>query len=120
MSFTEPLSVTIGGVTTSLARVSSRPNGTSYQSGDGLMKVTADHAYGRRTRRVIRLDLSKISADVFLPSTNVKQSMSNYMVFDTPAAGFTPTEVINAYIGFKTMFSASSELIIARLLGGES
>jgi len=120
MSFTDPLSITISAVTTPLPRISVGDDESEYQSGDGLIKVTASHSYGKRTRRVLRVDTSKITADPFKPAENVRVSMSNYIVFDVPPAGYTPTEALAVYTGFKTLFSASSDAMIVKLLGGES
>lgn len=120
MAFTDPQSITISGVASSLPRVSSRVNGSDYLSADGLIRLKADHAYGRRTRRVLRVDHSKVSADVFLPSQNVKSSMSCYIVFDLPAVGYTAAEAKAVYDGFKTVYTASTDALITKLLGGES
>jgi len=120
MAFTDPQSITIGGVTSSLPRVSSGNGNGSYQSSDGLVVVTASNSYSRRTRRVLRVDHSKITADPFVPAQNSKVSMSNYMVFDLPPAGYTNAEAKAVYDGFKAMFAASSDALITKLLGGES
>jgi len=47
-------------------------------------------------------------------------SMSNYMVFDVPVVGYTAAEALAVYTGFKTQFAASSDLLISKLLAGES
>nr|UJQ85900.1 MAG: hypothetical protein 2 [Leviviridae sp.] len=120
MSFSDPLSITIAGATTPLPRVSVGDDESEYQSSDGLIVVSANHNYGKRTRRVLRLDTSKLSPDPFKPTENVKVSMSNYIVFDTPPAGYTAADVLAAYVGFKTLFSATSDAMIVKLLGGES
>jgi hypothetical protein len=120
MSFTDPLSITIGGVTTPLPRVGVEENGSDYQSGDGLLHLSASHDYGKRTRRLLRIDASKITTDPFKPAENVKVSMSNYIVFDLPPAGYTAADALAVYMGFKTLFSATSDLMITKLLGGES
>lgn len=120
MSFADPLSITVDGVTSSLPRVAVGDNKSSYQSSDGNVKLLASHAYGRRTRRTLRVDHSKISADPFRPDQNVRQSMSFYIVFDTPVAGYTNAEALAVYTGFKTAMTASSDALIAKLLGGES
>jgi len=120
MSYTDPQTVTISAVTTSLPRTSVGTNGSEYTSADGLIKLSANSAYGRRTRRVLRLDHSKLTTDPFIPSQNVKVSMSNYIVFDMPPAGYTAVEALAIYTGFKTLFSASSDAPITKLLGGES
>jgi len=120
MSFTDPLSITISAVTTPLPRISVGDDKSEYASGDGLIVVQASHQGGKRTRRMLRLDTSKLTADPFRPAENVKVSMSNYMVFDLPPAGYTSTEAFAVYQGFKTLFTASSDAIITKLLGGES
>lgn len=120
MSFSDPLSVTISGTTTPLPRVSVGDDKSEYQSGDGLILLSASHDYGKRTRRVLRIDTSKLTADPFKPAENVKVSMSNYMVFDIPPAGYTPAEALAVYQGFKTLFTATSDAMIIKLLGGES
>lgn len=123
MSFTDPLSVTISAVTTPLPRTgepSGGEDGAIYTSADGLLQVTASHNYGKRTRRMCRIDASKLTADPFRPAENVEVSMSTYIVFDLPPAGYTATEAKAVYDGFKAMLAASSDQIITKLLGGES
>lgn len=120
MSFSDPQSVTISAVPISLPRVSVGQNQSDYVSADGLVKLGASSTYGRRTRRVLRIDHSKITPDPFIPSQNMKTSMSNYIVFDMPPAGYTNTEALAVYAGFKAAFIASSDALITKLLGGES
>jgi regulator of extracellular matrix RemA (YlzA/DUF370 family) len=120
MAFADPQSITISGNAISLPRVESGKNESVYLSADGRVKLAASTAYGRRTRRVLRVDHSKIAADPFIPAQNVELGMSNYLVFDTPAVGYSATEALAVYAGFKAAFSASSDLLITKLLGGES
>jgi len=120
MSFTDPLSIVIGGVTSPLPRTSVGDDESEYTSSDGLIHLSARHDYGKRTRRSLRVDTSKMTADPFRPSENVKVSMSTYMVFDIPPAGFTAADQLAVYTGFKTLYSATSDAMIVKLLGGES
>jgi hypothetical protein len=120
MSFSDPLSVTIGGVTTSLPQIGVGENRAEYRSGDGLITVSASHNYGKRVRRMLRLDTSKLAADVFRDDVNVEQSMSMYMVFDLPEYGYTPAEALSVYTGYKGLITANTDLLITKLLGGES
>jgi hypothetical protein len=120
MAFSDPQSITISGVASSLPRTSTGQNGSEYQSADGLIKLTANSAYGRRTRRVVRVDHSKVSADVYLPAQNVKHSMSHYLVFDVPPVGYTNAEIKAIYDGFKALYTGTSDALITKLLGGES
>jgi hypothetical protein len=120
MAFTDPQSITISGTAISLPRVSSGQGQSQYLSSDGLVNLTASHAYGRRTRRVVRLDHSKITADPFIPAQNTKVSMSHYWVFDLPPAGYSNTEALAVYQGFKALCTGTSDALITKLLGGES
>lgn len=120
MAFADPQSIKISGVTTSLPRVSVGQNESKYQSADGLITLKASTQYGSRQRAVIRLDLSKVTADPFIPAQNVKVSESIYLVFDTPAAGYTDAETKAAYDGFIEALQATSSKLITQLLGGES
>jgi len=120
MSFTDPLSVTISAVTTSLPRVSVGDDRSEYASGDGLIRLTASHDSGKRTRRMLRIDTKKLTSDPFRPAENVEVSMSNYIVFDLPPAGYTAAEALAVYAGFKGLFTATSDQMISKLLGGES
>jgi hypothetical protein len=120
MAFSDPLSVTISGTPISLPRISQSGDETIYQSADGLVQVLASHDVGKRNRHLLRINHSKIAPDPFIPAENVKTSMSNYIVFDVPPAGYTNADVLAVYAGFKTAFTASSDALITKLLAGES
>lgn len=120
MAFTDPQSITISGSTVSLPRVSTGTGTSSYQSADGLITLSAASTYGRRTRRVLRVDHSKLTADPFIPTQNTKVSMSNYIVFDLPPAGYTNAEALAVYNGFNTLYTAATSALVSKLLGGES
>jgi hypothetical protein len=66
------------------------------------------------------LDHSKIAPDVFIDTQNVQLGMSNYLVFDVPKNGYTNAEALAVYNGFKAVFTASTDALIVKLLGGES
>jgi hypothetical protein len=46
--------------------------------------------------------------------------MSNYIVFDIPVAGYSNAEALAVYNGFKAVYTATSDALIVKLLGGES
>lgn len=120
MAFADPQSIKISGVTTSLPRVSTGKFESIYQSADGTITLSASTSNGKRTRQVIRIDHSKIAADPFVPTTNVKLSSSVYLVFDSPVAGYTDAELKAIYDGFIEALQASSSLLVTKLLGSES
>lgn len=122
MSLADPQSITINAVTQSLPRTFSEGSESAYTSADGLWRLSINHNLVKqgRTRRLLRFDHAKVSADPYVPTQNVKVNSAIYMVVDVPPAGYTNTELMQIYTGFKTLYSASSDAVIAKLLGGES
>jgi len=120
MSLADPNTITISGTTTPLPRTSVEEDTSKYTSADGLIVLTASHDYGKRIRRMIRLDTSKLTADPFKPSENVKVGMSVYTVIDLPPAGFTNAEALAVWVGFIANLTATSNAAVTKLLGGES
>lgn len=120
MAFTDPQSITISGTAISLPRVDTGLGKSRYQSADGLVSLSASNVYGRRNRHTLRIDHSKVTADPFIPAQQTKVSMSNYIVFDMPVAGYTNADALAIYQGFKTLFTAGSDGLITKILGGES
>lgn len=122
MSFTDPLSVTISAVAHSCPRLEVEGDKTRYANADGTVVLSADHSEtgGNRKRHVVRIDTSKITTDPFRSDENVERSMSCYIVFDLPPAGYTATEAKAVFDGFNAMLTASSGAMITKLLQGES
>lgn len=120
MAFTDPLSIDIGAGAVSIPRVSTGLNNSSYVSSDGGITVLASHAYGARTRRVIRLDLAKVAEDPLIPTNNRRVTSSVYTVFDLPATGYTAADMRSAYNGLKTALAASTDALLIKFLGGEN
>jgi len=120
MALTDPQSITISGTTISLPRTSVDEDESKYTSADGLQELIVNHAYGKRVRRQLRINHAKLTADPFKPAENVKVSMSCYMVFDLPPAGYTNAEALAVYTGFKGLYTASTDALITKVLGGES
>ncbi len=116
----DPQSVTINSVANSLPTVT-RGVGTSvYKKADETVKLTVAHQYGKRTRRSVRLDFSKVAADPLISAQNIKYSMSVYLVVDIPITGFSITEqqyIVDALTGWLT---TSSDVHTIAVLGGES
>jgi len=121
MAFADPQSVTLATVAQSLPRTSSEPNKGTYTKDDGNLKLTVSHAYGKRTRRVLRLDHAKVAADPLLASTNVRLTASVYLVVDTPPGyGYSVADaksIVDALTGYLT---ASSGARATQFLGGEN
>lgn len=120
MAFADPQTVTINAVANSLPRTSVRDSASIYASADGNTALTISHAYGKRNRRVARLDFRKTAPDPLYPAQNTPFNMSCYVVVDVPKVGFSVTEqkqIVDALTGYLT---ATSGAATTRLLGGES
>jgi len=119
MSFSDPQSVTINAVANSLPRVSAAANAGVFQKDDGNVKLSVSHAYGKRTRRQLRLDFRKVAADPLATGYNKEYSMSAYLVVDVPTVGFTVVEQKYIVDALSAYLTASSGARVTQLLGGE-
>lgn len=117
MAFADPQSITVNSVSISLPRTGFSPS--TFRSADGTVVETISHNYGKRTRRSLRFDLSKIAADPLISAQNIKYSMSAYLVVDVPQTGFTVAEAKQLIDGMMSYLTASSGSKITQLLGGE-
>lgn len=116
----DPQSVTINSVANSLPAVSRGVDQSRYQKDDGLVSLQISHTYAKRTRRVVRLDHSKIAADPLVSSQNIKYSMSAYLVIDVPVTGYTVAEAKQIVDALTAYLTASSGAKVTSVLGGES
>jgi hypothetical protein len=83
--------------------------------------LSVSHTYGKRTRRTIRIDHSKISADPLVANLNTKNTMSTYIVVDVPAnGGYSVTEAKQVVDALTAYLTASSGARVTQLLGGEN
>lgn len=122
MAYSDPQSVTINAVANSLPRVGSGENTGSFRKDDGNVVLSVKHSYGRRTRRQVRLDFSKIAADPLISSQNIKYSMSVFLNVDVPVTGFTIVEqkqIVDALTAWLAA-GAGAANSTTRLLGGEN
>jgi hypothetical protein len=119
MAFSDPQSLTINSVATSLPRTSFGDNSGAFTSADGTVKLAVSHILGKRQRRTIRVDHSKIAADPFVPNVNQKVGMSAYLVIDTPVNGYSATEAKQIVDALTAYLTASTGANVTRVLGGE-
>lgn len=122
MSFADPQSITINAVANSLPRTSSGANSGVFTKDDGTVKLTVSHQYGKRTRRIIRVDHKKTVSDPMVPTNNTVASMSTYLVVDLPGVTgmYTVTEAKQIVDALVAYLSATSGARVTQLLGGEN
>lgn len=88
MAFADPQSVTYNAVAKSLNRVSSSTNAGRFylaETGGNDYSLELSHQYGKRTRRMARLNVGAVSANPFATGLSSYESSSFYLVVDTPA-----------------------------------
>lgn len=119
MAYADPQAITINAISNTLPRTSSGVNSGAFTSNDGNVKLSVSHTYGKRVRRMLRLDHAKIAPDAF-SSQNLRHTMSSYLVIDTPVNGYTPAEAKQIVDGLVAYLAANSGSSITKLLGGEN
>lgn len=117
--FTDPQSLTLSGTAVSVPRTSSGVNSGIFNDAASTLKMSIAHAYGKRTRRTVRLEHNKIAADP-LTSANTRYSMTAYVVFDVPAVGYTVAEAQAVIASLTKWLTDTSGSNVAKVLGGEN
>lgn len=120
MSFADPQSLTFDGSAVSFPRTGSGDGKGNFASADGAYKLSVSNQYGTRTRRVIRVDHSKVVANDLIPDQNVKVGMSAYLVVDVPVNGYTVAQEKIIVDGLIDFLDASTGAKVTQLLGGEA
>jgi len=117
MALADPQVITVNAIARNLPATTRGANLGVYNTADGNTKLTVSHAYGKRSRSLVRFDTQKISADPFLPTTNVVVGMSASLVIDRPKAGFTIAEQL---LELKGYIASLTDAQLTKILGGES
>jgi hypothetical protein len=121
MALSDPQSVTLNSVATSLPRVSTGENQARYQKDDGFVKLSISHSPSKtNTRRVIRLDTTDVAADPLLAGVNREVPFGVYMVIVSPNVGLSLASQKDKVLGLTTALTASSGALLTKILGGES
>lgn len=116
--FADP-TITISGSAKSLKRTGMGADSGGFATADRAHRLTIAHAYGKRSRRVIKLTQDTLVASPYISGQNISQSMSVHLVVDTPA-GYDAATAKAVVDGFLAYLAASSGAAVTSLLGGES
>lgn len=93
MALPDPIpTLTVNSVTYDLVRTGLGKGESTYQTSDGLNRLSISHSEKNRKRDVIRFDRTKIAASPFDAAKDQEYSMSTYVVVDSPRLGFTVAE----------------------------
>lgn len=116
MAFTDPQSVTINAVPTSLPRVSDEATKSVYSSPDETLQLTISHqASTGRQRHMVRIDQMVVAADP-LTAVNQQQTLGVYVVVDQPNFGFSDTNINYVVQALTAWLSATN---VGKVLGRE-
>jgi len=118
--FSDPQTVTINAIAQTLPRTGSGVDVGSFTKDDGTVKLGISHTYGKRKRRVIRVDHQKIVPDSLNPAISVPVKFAAYLVVDVPLIGYTLAEQKQIVDGLTAYLTASTGANVTKLLGGES
>jgi hypothetical protein len=116
--FSDPQAVTVSGSAKSLNRTGSTENGGKFATADRSYQMLVSHAYGKRTRHTIRLQFDSLIANPLVSGQNVQNSISTYLVVDTPN-GYDTATAKAVVDGFLANLTASTGANITKLIGGE-
>lgn len=116
--FSEPQSVTVNAIANDLQRVSfGNRTGIFEDVADG-QRLTIAHQSGKRSRRTVRFDITKVAADPLLDGVSRQYSMSAYLVVDHPLVGFDTAEIEDNISGLTDWCGVVGNL--TKVVNGES
>jgi hypothetical protein len=120
--FTDPQSVTINAVATSLPKTYVEGSRSVYTSADGNVEMVVEHVrQGARKRSTIRLNQKKVAADPLLAERNVPTNQAVYVVLNAPTNGlFTNSEQKYLLDALADFLKASSGANATKFVAGES
>lgn len=125
MAFADPQSVTYNAVAQSLVRVSSGVNsGRFYATGasGSDFALELSHQYGKRTRRMARLNVGLVNANPFATGISAYESTSAYLVLDTPATNgiVDPAVAVLSVNALTAWLTASTNANALKLCQGQN
>lgn len=120
MSYTDPITITVNAVPYVCACVEINGSNKVYKDPTDVMKISVSHLTTKagRTSRMVRVDLTKISADPFTPTVNRSVTETVQTIINEPADGmFSNAELLNLKKGLAAW---ETDANVNKLLAGES
>lgn len=119
MSLADPQSITIGGTTYSVARVSDDGYKSQYFYADRSVRETVSSQLTKgangRTKTLFRVDKDVVAADP-ISALNKSLTGSVYVVLDFPLYGFSTADKIAMYTGMSTQLTASTNAVLTKIV----
>ena len=123
MALTDPQKFKeVAGTEVTAPRVSSGDFKSIYETSDGLNKLTLSTttSSSNRKRHLVRIDVEKLTTNIYEESKKQAVSMSVYLVVDRPVNGYSVAEAKKLVEGLVGLLSASTYSLTEKVLGGES
>jgi len=123
MALTDPQKFKeVAGTEVTAPRVSSGDFKSVYSTSDGLNKLTlsTSESSSNRLRHLVRIDVEKLTTNIYEESKKQAVSMSVYLVVDRPRNGYSVAEAKKLVEGLVGLLSASTYALTEKVLGGES
>ena len=123
MALTDPQKFKeVAGTEVTAPRISTGTMNSIYSTSDGLNKLTlSTEETGRnRYRHLVRLDVAKLSTNIYEESKKQEVTMSVYLIVDRPVNGYSVTEAKKLVEGLVGLLSASTYSLTEKVLGKES
>jgi len=118
MAFADPQAFTVG-TAQSAPRVPDVKGG-AFKTNDQQFTLSISQNYGKRVRREIRLDQTKIVVDPLFDAQNKKVDAGVYLVVNHPTQGYSVTELKDLVKGLLGNLTASTDANLVKFLGGEA
>ena len=123
MALTDPQKFKeVAGTEVTAPRVSSGDFKSIYETSDGLNKLTLSttETSANRKRHLVRIDVEKLTTNIYEEAKKVAVSASVYLVIDRPLAGYSVAEMKKLVEGLVGLLSASTYSVTEKVIGGES
>lgn len=93
-----------------------------YSTSDGAntLTVSTSASNSSRFRHLVRIDVKKLSTNIYEESKKQYVSMSVYLVVDRPENGYTVADAKKLVEGLVGLLSASSYSVVEKVLARES
>lgn len=123
MALTDPQKFKeVAGTEVEAPRVSTGDFKSIYETSDGLNKLTisTQETGSNRKRHLVRIDVSKLTTNIYEETKKQEVTASVYLVVDRPIAGYTVEDMKKLVEGLVGLLSASTYSLTKKVLGGES
>lgn len=122
MAFPDPVAVTIGVAPFALNRLPSGSTEGVFRDVDQkiTLGITPGVTAGNRRRNAARMEVTKITTDPLVSTTNVVVKGAVTIAFNVPQNGFTSTEIVDQVKALYASLTANTNALLLKLINGES